>query len=86
MANPFDNATSRSFIEIALGFFAVLLVLPIAFRALTGLFRIGIVRKLLGEAIFVGLTALLTKEGVLDKLFGQRGEIGDGALKPDVER
>jgi hypothetical protein len=84
MASPYDNATSRSLLEVALGFIGVLLVLPLLFRAVTGIFRLGIVRKLLGEAIFAGLTVLLTKEGVLDRLFGQKGETGDALLKPRV--
>ena len=86
MANLTDNVTSRSLFEVALGFFAALLVLPLLFRAVFGLFRLGIVRKLIGEAVFIGLTALLTKEGVLDKLFGSPGEKGDGLLKPTVDR
>ncbi|HLT45742.1 MAG TPA: hypothetical protein VK002_00815 [Rubricoccaceae bacterium] len=85
MANLNDDATTRSLIEAALGFFAVLLILPLAFRVLAGIFRLGIVRRLIGEAIFVGLTALLTKEGVLDRLFGQQGQT-DGALKTKVNR
>jgi hypothetical protein len=86
MASYTDSTTSRSLLEVVLGFVGVLLVLPLLFRLLAGLFRLGIVRKLLGEAIFVGLTALLTKEGVLDRLFGQPGEPGSGVLKPNVER
>ena len=85
MANLSDNAASRSLLEVALGFAGALLVLPLLFRALSGMFRLGIVRKLIGEAVFVGLTTLLTRDNVLDKLFGQKGEIGDGALKPDVD-
>jgi hypothetical protein len=84
MANLTDNPTSRSLLEVALGFVGVLLVLPLLFRLLTGVFRLGIVRKLLGEAIFVGITTLLTREGVLDRLFGQKGEPGSGVLKPNV--
>lgn len=85
MANLTDNTTTRSLFEVALGFVGVLLVLPLLFRVLSGIFRLGIVRKLIGEAVFVGITALLTKEGVLDKLFGQKGEAGSGFLKSDVE-
>ena len=85
MANLSSNATSRSLVEVALGFAGALLVLPLLFKAIGGLFRLGIVRKLIGEAVFVGLTALLTREGVLDKLFGEKGGRGDGLLKPEVE-
>ncbi|MCH7977098.1 MAG: hypothetical protein IIC18_11190 [Bacteroidetes bacterium] len=83
-----DNATTRSLLEIALGFLGAMLVLPLLFRMIGGvlsaLFRFSFIRKLTGEAIFVGLTALLTHEGVLDKLFGKKGETGDGLLKPHV--
>ena len=84
MARLPDDVTSRSLLEVAIGFVGALLVLPLLFRLVTGVFRLGIVRKLIGEAIFVGLTALLTRENVLDRLFGQKGETGDGLLKPDV--
>ena len=84
MANFTDDVTSRSLFEVALGFLGALLVLPLLFRIVAGIFRLGIVRKLIGEAIFVGLTALLTRDDVLDRLFGQRGEAGDGLLKSDA--
>ncbi|MCH7639692.1 MAG: hypothetical protein IH855_09550 [Bacteroidetes bacterium] len=83
-----DNATTRSLLEVALGFLGAMLILPLLFRVVSGvvsgLFRLSFMRKLAGEAIFVGLTALLTHEGVLDKLFGKKGETGDGLLKPHV--
>lgn len=86
MANPSDNATARSLIEALLGFVGALLLLPLLFRAISGIFRLGVTRRLIGEAVFVGLTALLTKEGTLDRLFGQKGSTGDGLLKPDVKK
>ena len=83
-----DNATTRSLLEVALGFLGAMLILPLLFRVVSGvvsgLFRLSFMRKLAGEAIFGGLTALLTHEGVLDKLFGKKGETGDGLLKPHV--
>jgi hypothetical protein len=85
MARLPDPVTSRSLLEVVLGFVGVLLVVPLAFRVIGGIFRLGLVRRLIGEAVFVGLTALLTKEGVLDRLFGQPGETGDGLLKPRVD-
>lgn len=85
MASLQENLASRSLFEVVLGFIGVLLVFPLVFRVIGGVFRLGIVRKLIGEAVFVGLTALLTKEGVLDKLFGRPGETGDGVLKPRVD-
>jgi hypothetical protein len=84
MSPPNDNGTARSLLEIALGFIGVLLVLPLLFRAVAGLFRLGLVRRLIGEAVFVGITTLLTREGVLDRLFGQKGQTGDALLKPRV--
>ena len=89
MANPSDHPTTRSLLEVALGFIGALLILPLLFRVIggivSGLFRFGATRRLIGEAVFAGLTALLTREGVLDRLFGQKGETGDGLLKPHVE-
>lgn len=89
MASLTDNASSRSLLEVALGFLGALLILPLLFRVVTGLFsglfRLGVTRRLLGEVIFAGLTALLTREGVLDTLFGKKGETGDGLLKPGVD-
>ena len=83
MAN--NNPPTRTLFEVALGFLGALLILPLLFRTVTGVFRLGIVRKLVGEAVFVGLTTMLTREGVLDRLFGEKGQTGDGLLKPDVE-
>ena len=84
-----NNATTRPLLEVALGFLGAMLILPLLFRVVTGvlsgLFRLSFIRKLTAEAIFVGLTALLTHEGVLDKLFGKKGETGDGLLKPHVD-
>jgi hypothetical protein len=77
-------------IETLVAFFAALLVVPLLIKlvlgVVKGLFRLKIVRTLLIESILVGLTTLLTKPGTLDKLFGQKGRIGDGALKPDADR
>ena len=88
MDNLTDNPATRSLLEVALGFLVAMLVLPLLFRVVTGvlsgLFRLSFIRKITGEAIFVGLTVLLTHEGVLDKLFGKKGETGDGLLKPHV--
>ncbi|NNF57499.1 MAG: hypothetical protein HKN04_04590 [Rhodothermaceae bacterium] len=89
MVNLSDNATTRSLLEVALGFLGAMLILPLLFRAVTGvftgLFRFRPTRRLIGEAVFAGLTALLTREGVLDALFGEKGETGDGLLKPRID-
>jgi hypothetical protein len=74
--------------ETVVAFLGALLVFPLLIKILLGtvktIFRLGVVRRLLVESALIGLTTLLTKEGVLDKLFGQKGKRGDGALKPDV--
>ena len=89
MSNAPENTATRSLLEVILGFVGALLILPLLFRVVTsllsGLFKLSFIRKLTGEAIFVGLTALLTHEGVLDKLFGKKGKTGDGLLKPHVD-
>ena len=87
------NATTRSLLEIALGFLGALLVVPLLIKLAIGLGRglIGVVgglfkfrttRRLIGDVVFAGLTALLTREDVLDTLFGRKGKKGDGLLKP----
>lgn len=85
MADLAKNETTRSLMEIALGFVGVLLIVPVVFTTLKGLFRLRFVRKLTGEALFVGFTALLTHKGFLDAVFGEKGAIGDGLLKPHVD-
>lgn len=83
------SASTRSLLEVALGFLGALLIVPLLFKTVTGLvkgvFKLGTTRKLLGEAALAGLTALLTREDVLDKLFGKKGRTGDGLLKPPVD-
>ena len=81
MPTPSGNPL-RPLLEVGAGFIAALLVIPLAFKVLGGLFRLSIVRKLIGEALLIGLTTALTNEGTLDKLFGKPGRRGDGALKP----
>ena len=80
------NAT----VETLVAFLGALLIVPLVIKVVLGIvkgvFRLRIVRTLLLESILVGLTTLLTKEGTLDKLFGQEGRRGDGILKPDTNR
>jgi hypothetical protein len=75
-------------LETLVAFFGALLIIPlvikVAFGIVKGLLRMKLVRTLLLESVIVGLTTLLTKEGTLDKLFGQKGQRGSGALKPDT--
>ncbi|HYE95654.1 MAG TPA: hypothetical protein VD962_05560 [Rubricoccaceae bacterium] len=92
MANQTSSPSpaARSVAEVALGFLGAALVLPLLFRMVAGVFRgvfrLGLTRKLIGEAVFVGVTTLLTRDDVLDKLFGRPGRVGDGALKPGTPR
>lgn len=69
-------STTRSLFEVALGFLGALLIIPLVVKgtvgAIRGLLRLRIVRRLAGEAIIVGLTTLLTREDVLDLLFGKK--------------
>lgn len=84
-----SNATTRSLLEVTLGFLGALLVVPLLFKVLSGLvkgvFRLGTTRRLVGDVVVAGLTALLTREDVLDTLFGRKGKTGDGLLKPPVD-
>ena len=86
MARP---SSTRSLLEVALGFLGALLVVPLLFKVVGGLFkgvfRLGLTRKLISEVVFAGVTALLTREDVLDTLFGRKGRRGDGLLKPPVD-
>lgn len=83
------NATTRSLLEVTLGFLGALLIVPLVLKTAVGLvravFRLGTTRRLIGDLVVAGLTALLTREDVLDKLFGRKGRVGDGVLKPPVE-
>ena len=92
-----SSTSTRSLLEIALGFVGAVLIVPLAFKTVglafravfgitKGLFRLGVTKRIAGDLVVAGLTALLTKEKVLDQLFGQKGRIGDGVLKPDVDR
>lgn len=92
MFRPSD-AASRSLLEIALGFVGALLVLPLLFKLSIGLLKgllstfrallkLSTVRRLVGDVVVMGLTALLTREDVLDAIFGRKGNKGDGLLKP----
>ena len=85
-----STSSTRSLLEVALGFLGALLIVPLLFKTVVGLargiFRLGTTRRLLGDLVITGVTALLTREDVLDKLFGQKGRTGDGLLKPPVDR
>ena len=88
MSRP-TTSSSRSLLEVALGFLGAMLIVPLLFKTVTGVvkgvLRMGTTRKLAGEVVVAGLTALLTREDVLDKLFGRKGQTGDGLLKPPVD-
>ena len=92
-----SNATTRSLLEVALGFLGALLVVPLLFKvvglvlrgtvgAVAGLFKFSTTRRLLGDLLIGGLTAFLAKEDVLDTVFGKKGKTGSGLLKPRVDR
>jgi hypothetical protein len=70
--NPISNFT----FETLVAFIGALLVLPLLIKVvlgtLRGLLRMSVVRRLLFDSMIVGATALLTREEVLDKLFGPR--------------
>ena len=80
------NATFETLVAFLGALLIVPLVIKVVLGVVKGLFRLRIVRTLLLESVLVGLTTLLTKEGTLDKLFGQEGRRGDGILKPDTNR
>ncbi|MEM1118263.1 MAG: hypothetical protein AAGJ11_17270, partial [Bacteroidota bacterium] len=90
-----SSSSTRSLLEVALGFLGALLIVPLLFKLVFGLFkgvlsagrgllRLGTTRRLVGDLVVAGLTALLTREDVLDALFGRKGRTGDGLLKPRV--
>lgn len=84
-----STSTTRSLLEVTLGFLGALLIVPLLFKTVTtlfrGVFRLGTTRRLIGDVVITGVTALLTREDVLDALFGKKGRKGDGLLKPPVD-
>lgn len=81
-----QSGPSRSLLEVALGFIGTIIIVPLLFKFVFSLFKLSIVRRLIGEIFLVGLTATLTNEGVLNRLFGSPGKKGDGLLKPNVSK
>ena len=80
-----SNASTRSLLEVALGFLGAILIVPLVFTALKlafktttavvgGLFRMRTTRRLLGDLAVAGVTALLTRNDVLDTIFGRRDD------------
>lgn len=84
-----SSSSTRSLLEVTLGFLGALLIVPLLFKTVSGLvrgvFRLGTTRRLVGDLVVAGVTALLTREDVLDTLFGKKGHRGDGLLKPPVD-
>lgn len=84
-----STSSTRSLLEVTLGFLGALLIVPLLFKTVSGLvrglFRLGTTRRLVGDLVIAGVTALLTREDVLDTLFGRKGRTGDGLLKPPVD-
>ena len=92
-----SSTSTRSLVEIALGFVGAVLIVPLLFKTVglvfrglfgtvKGVFKLGVTRRIAGDLVIAGLTAMLTKESVLDSLFGKKGRIGDGVLKPDAKK
>ena len=70
-------------VNSVIGFLGAAILIPLTFKlggwlvkgvgkTLLGVFKFSTGRKLVGELVLAGLTALLTNEAVLDKLFGKR--------------
>lgn len=83
------HTTTRSLLEVALGFLGAVLIVPLLFKTVSalfkGVFRFGTTRRLVGDVVVAGLSTLLLREDVLDMLFGRKGRKGDGLLKPHVD-
>lgn len=80
--STFRNPVSNFTFETLVAFVGALLVLPLLIKViigtLRGLLRMGVVRRLIFDSLVVGATALLTREEVLDKVFGPRnGQVSD---------
>lgn len=78
--DPVANFT----VETLVAFIGALLVLPLLIKLILGafksMFRLRFIRRLLFDSIVVGATALLTREEVLDRIFGPRG---NGAVRSE---
>ncbi|MDX1531661.1 MAG: hypothetical protein R3362_09055 [Rhodothermales bacterium] len=89
MATFRSSGVGNASFETIVAFLAALLVVPLLFKIITkvvfGIFKLKLFRKLLFESALIGLTTLLTREDVLDRLFGRPGRLGSGALKPEVD-
>jgi hypothetical protein len=59
-------------LEVLLGFVGALLVIPLIMRVLGGMMRTGLFRRLLTEAVLVGGATILTRDDVMDRVFGRR--------------
>ena len=75
--SPVTNATYETIIAFVGALLVFPLVIKVVLGVLKGVFRLGFVRKLIFESALIGVTALLTKPEVLDKVFGP---------KPNAER
>jgi hypothetical protein len=75
---------TRPLAEVVLGFIGVVLVVPLLFKAVSGLFRglfrFRTTRRLILDGALAAATTLLMREDVLDRLFGRRGSTS-GLLK-----
>ncbi len=84
MAQP--STATRSLLEVTLGFLGAVLIVPLLFKTVKGVFKtvfkLGVTRRLLADVAFAGVTALLTRTDVLDSIFGRKGG-KDALLKND---
>lgn len=70
--SPVTNATYETIIAFVGALLVFPLVIKLALGIFKGVFRLGIVRKLLFESALIGVTTLLTKPAVLDRVFGPK--------------
>lgn len=70
--SAFSNATYETIISFVAALLIFPLVIKIVLGVLKSVLRLGVVRKLLFESALIGVTTLLTKPEVLDKVFGPK--------------
>jgi hypothetical protein len=70
--DPVQNFTFETFVAFVGALLVLPLVIKVVFGTLRTLFRMGFVRRLLFDSVVVGATALLTRDDVLDRIFGAR--------------
>jgi len=88
MQHTFRDPVKNFTFETVIAFMGALLVIPLVIKFLTamlrGLFKLAFFRRLLVDTAIVGATALLTREDVLDRIFGRRN--GHSVPQPQRRR